>query len=86
MIMNKASTALAALFLVTAARLASAHATLLDSTPKNGETVAAPLAEMRLKYNEPLETGFSQVRLFGPDGKPVSVGKLRAVDGEAGTV
>jgi len=59
---------------VLAAAPASAHAKLLETTPKNGRTLASPPSAVSLKFNESL-LGFGvTVRVTGPDG-PVTDGK-----------
>jgi methionine-rich copper-binding protein CopC len=68
--------ALAALTLASTA--ACAHARLQDSTPANGSTVAAAPAELRLRFNEPVEAAMSSVKLTGPADAVVATGKVGA--------
>ncbi|MFL6700355.1 MAG: copper homeostasis periplasmic binding protein CopC [Vitreoscilla sp.] len=68
--------AIAALTLTTA--IASAHARLQASTPSEGATVNPAPAELRLQFNEAVETAMSSVRLTGPGDAPVSTEKVAA--------
>ncbi len=58
--------ALAALLL--SAGPAQAHATLLDTDPADGSTLAAPPTQVVLTFSEELLAGTAQVRLTGPTG------------------
>lgn len=66
----------ATLFCVAPA--AHAHAKVLESSPRNGETVAAAPPEVRLKFSEAVEINFTTIKLVGPDGKDVPVAKPKA--------
>jgi copper resistance protein C len=59
--------------------LALAHAKLRTSSPADGAAVASSPAELRLQYNEPVETAMSTVKLTGPGEAAVT---LDAVAGD----
>lgn len=63
---------------VTGAR----HLTLVDSTPREGATAAAPPREILLKFNEALDPARRAIALRGPAGA-VAVGPVRTVDSTA---
>jgi methionine-rich copper-binding protein CopC len=65
---------------LVAAAPASAHSLLLESSPAAGAVVAAPPAQIALRFNNRIEKPLSSVRLLGPDGAPVT---LAAVVGGA---
>lgn len=71
---------------LTATSPASAHAVLHDATPPVGSTAHAGLQELRLTFNEALETPFCKVRVSGADAKVVATKELKAVDGDAKTL
>jgi methionine-rich copper-binding protein CopC len=77
---------LLALLLVAGCAPLWAHAVLQASTPAAGASLAASPAELRLSFNEALETGFSQVRLHDAGGTAVTTGELHAADGTAHTL
>ncbi|TAK50066.1 MAG: copper resistance protein CopC [Xanthobacteraceae bacterium] len=54
-----------------------AHSVLRRSSPADGAVLAQPPAEIRLTFNEAIETRFSVVEVSGPGGK-VAAGALRA--------
>lgn len=64
----------ATLFLVTAfvallaAPPAEAHSVLVSSTPAKNASIATAPAQVSLEFNEPLEQGFTQLAVTGPDG------------------
>lgn len=68
---------LAGLTLLLSAGPAAAHAALLSTTPKDGATVSAPLHELRLTFDEPVQEHFDKVAVAGPSGQAVAVGTLR---------
>lgn len=47
---------------------ASAHSVLLSSAPAANAAIAAAPAEVVLQFNEPLESGFTELVVLGPDG------------------
>jgi methionine-rich copper-binding protein CopC len=47
---------------------ASAHSVLLSSTPAANAAIAAAPAQAVLQFNEPLEPGFTELVVLGPDG------------------
>ncbi|QWF78866.1 hypothetical protein HUW46_02264 [Amycolatopsis sp. CA-230715] len=63
----------ATLFLVATAALlaapaADAHSVLVSSTPAKNASIATAPAQVSLEFNEPLEHGFTQLAVTGPDG------------------
>jgi methionine-rich copper-binding protein CopC len=56
------------------ANVASAHAVLVSSNPANGSILSQPPKEIRLSFNEAIETRFSSVRLTRSGGKKVQTG------------
>jgi methionine-rich copper-binding protein CopC len=77
---------LLALLLAAGPGVSWAHAVLQTSVPAAGASLAASPGELRLGFNEALETGFSHVRLQGPGGAAVATGELHAADGTAHTL
>lgn len=55
------------------------HLTLVDSSPREGATLAEAPKEILLKFNEALDPARRAISLRGPAG-PVAVGPVRAVD------
>ncbi|BDG03134.1 copper resistance CopC family protein [Anaeromyxobacter oryzae] len=53
--------------------VASAHAALLESTPRDGEVVAASPAVAVLRFNSRIEKRLTRAVLTGEDGKPVAL-------------
>ncbi|ATY11134.1 copper resistance protein [Amycolatopsis sp. AA4] len=65
---------LAAILLALAAVLlphtaAEAHSFLESSTPAKDSAIATGPAKIVLTFNEPLDSGFTELALLGPDGK-----------------
>jgi methionine-rich copper-binding protein CopC len=71
---------------------AAAHASLTDSNPTDGTTLAEPPAEITLEFSEPVQGNFVQVAVLDSDdshhedGEPIVAGSTvtQAVDGLAG--
>ncbi|MGH7476668.1 MAG: copper resistance CopC/CopD family protein [Longimicrobiales bacterium] len=74
------SVALAAVFALAPPGVA-AHTELERSWPAAGEQVAAPLAEIRLRFTQAVEAAYTSLRLIGPDGKEVRAATLTVVEG-----
>jgi methionine-rich copper-binding protein CopC len=72
-------------FLAFTAATALAHAKLQTSEPAAGTTVTAPVT-IKLQYNEAVEAAMSVVKLVGPDGIAVQVGKPFLADGDSKTL
>ena len=53
---------------------ASAHAHLVRAVPTAGSTVKTSPTELRLKFSEGLELGFSGVTVTGPDRAAIKAG------------
>ena len=62
---------------LTAAGAASAHATLVATTPGNGASLDRAPARVALRFDEPVETVSGAVRVFDATGAPVTVGAAR---------
>jgi methionine-rich copper-binding protein CopC len=56
------------LTLVLTAPAASAHSVLESSAPAKDSSIATAPAEVVLQFNEPLDTGFTELAVLGPDG------------------
>ncbi|NJC86785.1 copper resistance CopC family protein [Planosporangium mesophilum] len=57
-----------------------AHSQLLATTPPDRATVTAPISEVTLTFNEPVQQRFSVVVVNGPGGVLYSHGPVRVVD------
>lgn len=57
----------AAILAVMSLGLTHAHATLADSNPSDGESIAASTNQVTLTFVEPIEAGFSLFRMFSID-------------------
>ncbi|MHB1310845.1 MAG: copper resistance CopC family protein [Gemmatimonadaceae bacterium] len=51
------------------------HARLLKSQPATHDTLTTPPATIKLWFSEPVELGVSRIRLVGPAGTPIPLGK-----------
>ena len=69
-----AAVAVAALAALAAAPTASAHATLVSSTPSNDEVLGRAPAQVVLRFNEPVETAFGSVRVYDGAARRVDDG------------
>jgi hypothetical protein len=78
--MHKTVLAIAAVTALAAAGQASAHARLITSSPKAGESIATPKG-LTLHYSEGIVTGGSSVAVTGPGGAVAATSPL-AVDGK----
>lgn len=65
---GRVSLAFLAFVLLLAPSQALAHASLISSTPKNGEHVAAPPPSIRMLFSEPVVPAMSHLELIGSDG------------------
>ncbi|MEU8172738.1 copper resistance protein CopC [Microbispora hainanensis] len=68
-----------------AARPAYAHAYLLESSPVDGQVLASPPAEVRLRFDEAVSLGGRSIQLLDPSGKELAIGAARFADGKADT-
>ncbi|MFI7628643.1 copper resistance CopC/CopD family protein [Microbispora rosea] len=68
-----------------AARPAYAHAYLLESTPVDGQVLASPPAEVRLRFDEAVSLGRRSIQLLDPTGKELAIGAAEYADGKADT-
>lgn len=53
---------------------AQAHAALVDSSPADGDTVEAPLSEVELVFNEPVQSDFAQITVIDQNDTPYEDG------------
>ena len=58
------------------------HAKLLRSQPANHDTLTTPPASIKLWFSEPVELGVSRIRLVGPSGTPIALGKASRIANE----
>jgi methionine-rich copper-binding protein CopC len=68
------------LLVVVPAAPAWAHSQLLATTPADRATVTAPISEVTLTFNEPVQQRFTVVVVNGPGGVSYSHGPVRVVD------
>ena len=78
-----AALAVAGVALIAAAPAASAHATLLFTSPAAGSAVPASPAAITLTFNEPVTLSGPPVTLTGPAGGQVAVGPPRLSGGRS---
>jgi copper transport protein len=69
-----AAVAAAALAALAAAPTASAHATLVSSTPTNDEVLERAPAQVVLRFSEPVETAFGSIRVYDDAARRVDEG------------
>ncbi len=60
---------------------ASAHATLVQSTPGDGLVVPAGPKQVELHYDQPVGTSAGSVKVLAPDGTRVDTGQITQSDG-----
>lgn len=68
-----------------AARPAYAHAYLLESSPVDGQVLASPPAEVRLRFDEAVSLSGRSIQLLDPTGKELAIGAAGFADGKADT-
>jgi copper resistance protein C len=61
--------------LIAGAVPASAHSSVLTSSPANGAAVGKAPTEVAFRFDSPLLDGFASVSVTGPDGSPWQSGK-----------
>lgn len=64
---------LAAGSLVLLPGLASAHAVIVEASPKNGETVNGKALAVRLRFNSRIDHKRSRLTLIAPDRKEINI-------------
>lgn len=57
--------------------LASAHASVISSSPASGEHLDKPPASIQVQFNEPVERAFLSLTVLGPSGERVDLGDAR---------
>lgn len=65
----------AALAVFAGPREAAAHSSLIGTSPKEGGTVTSPVKNVKLRFNDEIQSKFATVAVTGPDGGKVSTGK-----------
>jgi len=60
---------------LTSAGPAWSHATLVSSSPADGEQVPVPPSRVSATFNEPMQTQFAAMTLIGPDGGQYGAGE-----------
>ena len=72
----------AALVIVLAPSMASAHAVLDSSTPTASSVLETSPTEIRLDFNETIENSLLSIRLFDSEQSAVSIGKAQRSDSD----
>ncbi|MGK5741351.1 copper resistance CopC/CopD family protein [Micromonospora sp. URMC 103] len=72
--------------LASTAQPAYAHASLLETSPVNGEVLASPPAEVRLRFNEAVSFNERSIQLLDTNAEKLTIGTPGHVDGKANTV
>jgi copper transport protein len=80
------ATAIAVAALIGLASPASAHATLQDTTPRNGEHLDAGPKEVSLHFSESVEVSLGAVRVYNAKGTRLDQGAIVHPNGDASTV
>jgi putative copper export protein/methionine-rich copper-binding protein CopC len=80
----RASCGLLALLALLLPSPAAAHTALTGASPANGAQLAEAPRELRLRFNEPIESALARVVLIGPDGSEIRLGGLRSAADSAG--
>lgn len=62
---------------------ASAHATLMSSTPEDGGVVQTTPKQVQLSFNEPVETSLGSVRIFDGEAREITVGQTTKAGSDA---
>ncbi|WP_433346913.1 copper resistance CopC/CopD family protein [Microtetraspora malaysiensis] len=70
---------------VVATHPAYAHAYLLETSPVDGEVLASPPAEVRLRFNEAVSFNQRSIQLLDVTAKKLAIGVPGHVDGKANT-
>ncbi|WP_285705741.1 copper resistance protein CopC [Microtetraspora sp. NBRC 16547] len=70
---------------VVATHPAYAHAYLLETSPVDGEVLASPPAEVRLRFNEAVNFNQRSIQLLDVTAKKLAIGTPGHVDGKANT-
>ncbi|MBX7452699.1 copper resistance protein CopC [Mycolicibacterium sp. 3033] len=65
---------------LTSAGPAWSHATLVSSSPADGEQVSVPPSRVSATFNEPMQTQFAAMTLIGPDGLQYGAGEPTVED------
>ncbi len=73
-------------FLIALAAPASAHATLKDTAPRNGERLDAGPKNVLLRFSESVEGSLGAVRVFDGDGNRIDSGRISHPNGDGAAV
>jgi copper transport protein len=63
-----------------------AHPVYVDSSPKPFETLPSPPTEVNVFFSEPIELGYSSIRVLGPDGSPVDQNDAHNIEGDTASI
>ena len=72
--------------LVAVAPTASAHATVVSTSPSDGQVVAAAPSVVSVRFDEPVQMQFGALRVFSPSGARVDEGTPSHPPGHSDTV
>lgn len=73
-------------WVIVGATVASAHALLRDSTPKDGAILDAPPTEVIIDFTEPPDLGLSEISVLDANGQTVETGDLERAPGKGNLV
>jgi copper transport protein len=63
-----------------------AHPVYVDSSPRPFETLPSSPTEVNVFFSEPIELGYSSIRVLGPDGSPVDQNDAQNVEGDTASI
>jgi copper transport protein len=63
-----------------------AHPVYVDSSPQPFETLPSSPTEVNVFFSEPIELGYSSIRVLGPDGSPVDQNDAHNVEGDTASI
>jgi copper transport protein len=63
-----------------------AHPVYIDSSPRAFQSVASSPAEVNVFFSEPIELGYSTIRVLGPDGSTVDMNDPHNVEGDTASI
>jgi copper transport protein len=63
-----------------------AHPVYIDSSPRAFQSVPSSPAEVNVFFSEPIELGYSTIRVLGPDGSTVDMNDPHNVEGDTASI
>jgi copper transport protein len=63
-----------------------AHPVYVDSSPRAFQNVPSSPAEVNVFFSEPIELGYSTIRVLGPDGSTVDMNDPHNVEGDTASI